>query len=362
MPPVVVARIQELDPSYDHKSLTKILDITSHQGFYSRLGKNTLPFKYEEEFFNAKVPTVDPAVHNSFEFITDSRCNALAQTYNNRPWVIQWSGGIDSTVIVASLLKNLSKQQLENIVISCNAVSVFENPKFYYNWIIPNFKTVDSTSRSTESFLNTHYIIDGNPADMLQGSGLGLYARNTGIDMTAKWKDSADPIINFLSMQVGKTAAKWMYANIEENINSIDSNTLPIELNSDWFWWVNFNWKWPADRYHEMDWLNLKNLDPYFNSMINWFDTNEYQQWSINYGRYSLLENNNDPGNYKLPSKQYIYQLDENEHYLKFKTKLFSNGRVNTRTWLCVLNDLTTLNVEQDLDLILDLLPTHLNI
>ena len=163
-------------------------------------------------------------------------------------------------------------------------------------------------------------------------------------------------------MQVGKTAAKWMYANIEENINSIDSNTLPIELNSDWFWWVNFNWKWPADRYHQMDWLNLKNLDPYFNSMINWFDTNEYQQWSINYGRYSLLENNNDPGNYKLPSKQYIYQLDENEHYLKFKTKLFSNGRVNTRTWLCVLNDLTTLNVEQDLDLILDLLPTHLNI
>lgn len=362
IPDIVINRIQELMPSYDHSSLVKILNITSHQSFYSRTGRNTLPFKYNEQFFNSLIPIINTSSTDSFEYITDKRCNDLIKNYNDRPWLVQWSGGIDSTVIVASLLKNLTKHQLENVVISCNAISVFENPKFYYNWIIPNFKIVDSTSLKTESYLNTHYIIDGNPADMLQGSGLGLYARNTGVDMSTKWKDNTDQLIKFLSMQVGRPAAEWMYYNIAENIDSLDIDIPPIELCSDWFWWVNFNWKWPADRYHEMDWIDLPNLSPYFKSMINWFDSIEYQQWSINQGRYSLLENNTDPGNYKLPSKQYIYQLDKNKHYLKFKTKLFSNGRVRSTPWLCVLDDLTTLSVEQDLDQILELLPTHLNV
>jgi hypothetical protein len=361
IPPVVVERIQELCPSYDHASLTKILNITSHQSFYSRLGKDTLPFKYNEQFFNARIPAVDSKIKDSFEYVTDQRCHELVKNYSDRPWLVQWSGGIDSTVIIASLLKNLSKQQLENIVVSCNHISVFENPKFYHNWIVPNFKIIDST-RLDNKYVNTHHIIDGNPADMLQGSGLGLYARNTGIDMSVDWKNNADQIIKFLSMQVSANAVKWMYSNIEENINSIDSDVLTIESTSDWFWWVNFNWKWPADRFHEMDWLHTNNLSPYFNSMINWFDSAEYQQWSINKGRYSLLEDNTDPGNYKLPSKKYIYQLDKNEHYLRFKTKLFSNSRVNTVSWLCVLDDLTTLSVEKDLDQILDLLPTHLNV
>lgn len=362
IPPVIVNRIKELYTPYDHKSLTKILDITSHQQFYSRIGKNTLPFKYDEGFFKSPMPVVNQNSEDSFEYITDQRCYNLLKTHNDRPWLVQWSGGIDSTLIVCSLLKNMSKQQLENVVISCNHISIFENPKFYHTWVAPNFKIIDSTNSSIESYLDTHYVIDGNPADMLQGSGLGLFARSCGINTTANWRDSADQIIKFLSVLVGKQAAHWAYSTLDENISSIDSNIIPIESCADWFWWINFNWKWPADRFHEMDWLHLDNLSPYFKSMINWYDSDEYQLWSINHGRYGLFDDTTNPGQYKLPSKQYIYQIDKNEHYLKFKTPTKSDSRVKIRSWLCVLDDLTTLNAERDLDLILDLLPTHLNI
>lgn len=362
IPLAVADRIRELDASYDHNSLINALAVTEHQSFYSRLGKDTLPFKYDRDFFDADIPRIDPNFNKSFEQITDERCHDLVTQYFDRPWLIQWSGGIDSTVIVSSILKNLSPQQLKNITVSCNSISVFENPKFYYDWIVPNFNIINSTSLDTTALLDTYYIIDGNPADMLQGSGFGLFARNIGIDMSLNWKKSADVLIKFLSSQVGQIGAHWMYSRIEENINSLNIEGLEIEFCSDWFWWINFNWKWPADCMREMDWIKLKNLKPYFKSMINWFDSQNYQQWSIKHGRYSLLDTNTDAGNYKMPSKQYIYQLDKNEHYLRFKTKVFSNSRINNRSWLCVLDDLTTLSVDQDLDLILELLPSHLNI
>lgn len=362
IPSAVIQRIQDLDPGYDHDMMKKILQLTINQSLYTRMGSDFLPFRYNGDFFNDSIPDYNKNFKKTYEEITDQRCMELLKTCQDRPWIVLWSGGIDSTVILSSLIKNASRQQLKNITVSLNFASVYENPKFFYDYVKPNFKIINSTNQHCDKYLNNYYLIDGNPADMLQGSGLGLQGQHFGLDLSGPWQNNSGLLLDFLSRQVGTKGAEWLVERMEKNINSISSEKQLVETLSDWFWWINFNWKWSANRLHAMDHQNLKDLSPYFKSFKNWYDTTDYQIWSITSGRYSLINDGSRPGDYKKPSKQYIYDLDKNDYYYKFKSKSLSTARQTTSVWQCVLDDATTLTVDRDLDLILELLPSHLNL
>jgi len=363
IPDTVAQRIQELDPGYDHGSMKRAMDATLRQGFYCRKGHNSLPFVYEQDFFKTAMPELEVGFKKSFDDITDQRCVDLFRSHSDRPWLVTWSGGIDSTVILASILKNLSPQQRSNITVSYNKISVYENPKFFHDHVRPNFHVIDSTPQEFGNLLDSHYIIDGDPADMLQGSGFALNAKAWGLDLTQSWRQES-PLVEFLTTVMGDRAAKWTYDHMYSNLDSLTNDPLDLKTYADWFWWINFNWKWIANRLHEMQRQPIPNVKPYVTSAVHWYDTVDYQQWSMNQGRYSLVRDNGSLGNYKKISKQYIYAYDKNAHYLKFKTKTDSSSRGprnKATSWLCVLDDYRTLTEEKDLDLILELLPTHLN-
>ena len=56
---------------------------------------------------------------------------------------VMWSGGIDSTCILASLLK-APKVLTDQLVIVCNQASIDENPYFYNRFIKDKLTTVDT--------------------------------------------------------------------------------------------------------------------------------------------------------------------------------------------------------------------------
>ena len=363
IPDHVGQRIHEINPSYNHDSLKRAMTATLRQGFYCRRGANTLPFVYDEDFFKNAMPEVDTQFNKSFGGITDQRCLELHRSRSDRPWLITWSGGIDSTAMLVSVLKNLSAADRSNITVSYNKVSVYENPQFFHNHVLPNFKLIDSTTQEFGSLLDTHYIMDGDPADMLQGSGFALNAKAWGLDLSDSWRQ-ADPLIEFLTTVMGDSAAKWTYNRLAENLESLEHDALCLQTYADWFWWINFNWKWTANRLHEMQRQPLDNVRPYVESAVHWYDSVDYQQWSMTHGRYSLIRDGGSLGSYKKLSKQYIHEFDRNDHYLKFKTKTDSDSRgppTKSTAWFCVLDDYTALTVDKDLDLILELLPTHIN-
>jgi hypothetical protein len=65
----------------------------------------------------------------------------------------------------------------------------------------------------------------------------------------------------------------------------------------------------------------------------------------------------------KQQAKQYIFDLDANEWYLKYKIKISSAGRVSAATTggpFAITDDFKVLYIDQDIDLIQQLLPTHL--
>jgi hypothetical protein len=105
---------------------------------------------------------------------------------------------------------------------------------------------------------------------------------------------------------------------------------------------------------------DVDSLKKYLKYVIPWFDSTEYQQWAmcnnkpgIKYGQ--------SIGQYKLASKKYIYNFDKNKYYFDFKLKIKS-GSITPQpvSWFCILDDLSRLSLDNDLDQILELLPDHI--
>jgi hypothetical protein len=299
--------------------------------------------------------------------ITDERCQQLLSQYNDKPWLILWSGGIDSTMMLTSVLKNFSKEELKQVHIGLNRVSVYENPKFYYDHIRPNFHQLDSTTLVVDSdLLNQYYIMTGEPADQLYTAGLTVprMMLNKFSDLDRNLFTDPDGLIDQLATDLDKKFAHWFYELVVENIKSVD---VPVETYADFNWWFTFNLNWIPAKIRNNRFLPHKTAQAhqdFLNNFILWFDTHDYQRWAMKLdNRRNGVKNGAHIGQYKLPMKQYIFEFDHNEYYFNFKLKNSSNGRhISKSNWACMLEDLSTLTLANDKDLILQLLPAHINL
>lgn len=331
--------------------------IDSH---YIRTGKNTLPFKNK---LGNSVPDYNPKFDLPFGQITDQRCIQLNKTHNCKPKMILWSGGVDSTVVVSSILKNITAEDRKNIHIACNRISIYEYPEFYYKHIEPNFHVIDSTGiELNQDLLSQYYIIDGEPADQLFVAGVGQNILFSDPDsLNNNIRNNPDQLIGILSRLIDKEFAHWHYETMLENINSTD---IPVESYYDFFWWHAFNIAWDS--------ICLRSLasqsdhstaavQSYRDNFIHWYNTPEYQQWAMNNRINNKCDISRISGN-KLSAKQYIHDYTGDAYYFWFKLKLYSTGHQRKQyvaPWFCLLEDYTRLYLDRDLDRILELLPEH---
>jgi len=65
-------------------------------------------------------------------------------------------------------------------------------------------------------------------------------------------------------------------------------------------------------------------------SIENWFNAREYQQWSM-VNNNNGLKIRNTLASYKYIQRKYIYDFDKNDWYFHFKTKLESLSKLNKR-------------------------------
>ena len=140
--------------------------------YASRRGEWSLPWpqKLLEEFI---MPAYNPYFNKTLEEITDNRAREIAKDIvkTDKKVAVMWSGGIDSTLIIVALIKNLSPTELKNITICCNNYSIIENPIFYKNYINNKFSTISSSVYVIEELIDQgYYPILADTADCLLGS------------------------------------------------------------------------------------------------------------------------------------------------------------------------------------------------
>ena len=337
----------------------------AHSATYSRKGTNLLPFKYElTNVPGFDMPDYDPDYNRSWTEVTDQRCLDLRASHWHRPWVLFWSGGIDSTVIVAAIIKNLPRADFDNITIACNAVSIWENPQFYFDHIKPNFKIVNSKGIFLGDNSQNAYLINSDPADQLFGC-LGGYLdtlhQNPEL-LHTNIINNKDCAIDFFTNIVDKKFAEWYYHVLVTNANSAG---VPATTLYDLMWWSGFNNAWASVKLGFLTQgkrAQLKNAKHYIDEFINWFDSKDYQLWSMN--RNNVAEQlGANPSEVKLAAKKYIYSVDNNRYYFKFKTKMPSIDMINrvwVDHWCCIDDQWNLLNLTDHRDQIISMLPDHL--
>jgi len=302
----------------------------------------------------------DPTFKLSFSDVSDLVANSFAKRIQekNEKFAIMYSGGIDSTVVLIALMKNLTKEELKNVSVCTSAVALVENPTLWKNHIYGNFEIIDSISTKYNNLIEAGYTpVTADDGDCLFGTVFGLNIYHNWNSMAKKYNLSqesttflannihrfSDPdlhyskfkdlLIGYLNLQPDTrypnlpqenpdlTFGRKLYDKFDLNCKTAG---LPVNSLHDFFWWLIFNVKMlncgvrGALYYNDV-------LEPRtaIHTIENWFNDALYQHWSMN-------NNNNGqkilggPATYKQAARDYIYDFDKNEWYRSFKLKLES--------------------------------------
>jgi hypothetical protein len=312
--------------------------------------------------------------------------NIIDQTGKN--CVVFYSGGIDSTVVMASLIKNLGQEYLEKIIISMSADSIIENPYFYTNHIEGKFKIIDSSKNFYSDFIKNkqHFCISADLGDFIYGTELGvkLYPQmkyleetmqtagrknlshlyNKVSDSNTHYSEYRDILIYYFNtaLKRGINSLKTIpyvpqnissenshdanfghlfYEKIHNNIKSVN---VPIYSLHDFFWWSMFNprFVWGAVRPAMVYGLNDNFKSILTEDIISWFGSLDYQQWSMHNNNNGEKLKGITQSTYKWASKCYLHKFDKNDFYFFNKIKMPSMPVIIARVYKQNWKDLDT--------------------
>jgi len=341
--------------------------------FIARDGEWSLPWKQQvPEIYS--MPKYDPDFNKSFSEITDQRADQIKELIKkeNQYFALMYSGGIDSTLALSSLIKNLNQEELEHITVCANKQSINENPIFWNEFIWNKFKIINSSKVKYDDLIDLGYRpITADEGDCIFGTVFGLefyqnydyYLEQVSSESkirlenlkkefnTAHYSEYKDVLLlhfkledksknDYVTVIDPKFAELWY----EKTVKNIQTSSVPIHTIHDFFWWQIFNLKYISCAIRSSVFLNDRKHvgDVIKNHVINWYNTEDYQKWS-------MVNNNNGEkiksmgsSTYKIAAKKYIYELDKNPWYFYFKLKLPSLG-----SSVVIHQDLSSLDIDQ---------------
>jgi hypothetical protein len=274
--------------------------------YKSRL--ETDPLRVWEKFFDTPISDRTGILANDRDIITPIPDVASTDTFSNlvdakatdilsqgKKIKVMYSGGLDSTLVLCSLYKNKTENSPEiEVLLTQNSIN--ENPNFFENYIT-NYRKyegeMDGSSYSKFMVNNDDdfIIVTGEIGDQLFGSSLIL----NDLDHASQPVD-------------------WEKYS---GLNALCAVCpMPVLTNADLLWWVNFTLKY--------QWVQLriyKNMAIDFNKYVHFFDTTEFQRWSM---QTSMTEKIPDfsPTKYKQDIRGYILDFTGDRDYCQNKTKV----------------------------------------
>jgi hypothetical protein len=220
---------------------------------------------------------------------------------------VAYSGGIDSTGIVVSLLKNCTKEELKKVTILCTPSSVYEFPEFF-NVIVKNFK-VELATYDLERYAKKGHIISGAGGDGLFGSATFMERAMTKFDKDFAWKNYKDTgSILFETYFPGNGKMVFdRYQPIAEEC------AYPIENIIDFACWYEFTQHFNNAIFMHLYLANsFTDMELYKNKIVYFFRNKDFEIWSVN-NRDCLVQNTVDT--YKWKAKEYIINYTGLDNY-----------------------------------------------
>jgi hypothetical protein len=312
--------------------------------FVARNGQWSLPWK-QEVIPKFKMPEYDPCFKLSFAEVTDIEAQKIKQRIaEGEKFAVAYSGGIDSNVIVASFIKNMTTEELKSVSLYASANSIIENPIFWEQFIHNKFNIIDSNKFKLDDLIEQSLTpIIADEGDSIFGTMMGISLYNNydymleGLTTETKanlirikskvssnevhFSQYKDLIIKHLALPNDIEFGRLLYEKIVHNINT---STVPVHSLHDFFWWMIFNLKYTNCAVRCALYFNDRVSFKYtINNLVNWYNAENYQYWS-------MVNNNNGLKigdtifSYKNAAKDYIWELDKNDWYRDYKLKIES--------------------------------------
>ncbi len=268
----------------------------------------------------------------TYENICDERAVELLTTATKRGCKIyvSWSGGIDSTTALVSLLKHATVEQRKSIVVLLTEDSIFENPVFYREHIRGHLAR-ESSMLLPYLVGDDHIFVSGELNDQLFGAETtnGLIKR-FGPHAPHKAYDR-DMLHTYFLEKSGDETLTTFYLNLFERMR--DNAPIDVVSNHDMIWWFSFAVKWQSVYYRAVSYASTHSLPKIsaaylHESFTPFFNTEDFQLWS-------MLNPDKKIGDgwhtYKWPAKDIIYKFTKDEHYRDTKLKSGSLSLVTLR-------------------------------
>lgn len=281
-----------------------------------RTGVMNIPLKTEVMDF-MKMPEYKE-FDKSFSEICDDRAKYLLQyaEWKNKKIAVMYSGGVDSTLMLCSFLKNAKQNQLKNIIVLLSDESIRENVNFYNNYVIKNFICISSWRFPYLLGKDEYLFLTGENADQLFGSQVNgdFTIENPYTDLFEPIELMEGKILDFFRqrlLQSNKKLAEPMF-----NLFKKMANNAPVKLENIYqmFWWINFTTKWQSVYMRILPFsLNLNTLKLQEN-YTTFYHTDEFQLWSLN-NMNKFSSSITHCG--KMIPKEYIFDFNGDEEYLK---------------------------------------------
>lgn len=286
-----------------------------------RTGTFTTPVRVKSIF---PIPAMAP-MGATFEEICNERALELlarsdkidAQIY------VLWSGGIDSTLVLVSLLKNATPAQKERLVVLLSELSINENPVFFQNFIRGTLKT-ETASVVPYILGSRHILTSGEANDQIFGS-----------DMTAAL------IAKFGANIIHRRFERpLLFSHFNEALKNPDIANLYLDLFErlwakapfplvsffDHLWWVNFSLKWQTVYTRMLTYTAPRNAEKITADYVRehylpFYKTEKFQLWSLNNHDKKIKDT---WVSYKWPCKDIIYDFTKDAEYRDTKVKVGS--------------------------------------
>ena len=258
----------------------------------------------------------DPTAHTeplTFDGICDRVVRGILDEAAAKDQKIRvlWSGGIDSTVALAGLLRNpeAGKHRLE-VILSMNSIN--EYPLFFQQYISGHLPFTVMESPISHYFDADALIVTGEHGDQLFGSDklLPLIVNKLAYESY----EVALPI--YLTNRFGDSRKVDIIMNYLEPL--VRSCPHDIHTMFDLFWWLNFTVKWQQVSLRMAVFSFKSNVKPVYQRLRHFFRDDAFQVWSLNNHAHRAAASLET---YKEPAKKYILDFTGDPSFYKEKTK-----------------------------------------
>ena len=296
-----------------------------HVGIKDRTGTLVTPFK--QTVVNP-LPAYDDTFKLSYTECAMLRVAELEQIHKNtgKPFKLLYSGGIDSSCILAAFIEYFGADKTSKILeICCSKESIYENPWMWDRYIAKHNFKLSSSHAHTDMWNDNVIMLMGECNDQLTVASMIKisWERFAGKENAFQYVDES-LLRHYLNSET-KIINELVLTNIIKVLKAA-----PFKLDNMFMiiWWLSMALVWDSISLRALAGTNRTNFPVnYFDhGLPQFYNTSNFQQWSFHY-----IKNFNEDVilDYKSPPKDMIIKLLDLPEYAN-KTKSNSFPRLHS--------------------------------